>query len=186
MTRDSTGRRRRPPLTPNALEELALRYVGRFATSRAKLRDYLARTIRERGWDGEKEADLEQLAERLSRLGYIDDAAFALSKSRSLSARGYGPARLQQSLRAAGIGDDDAAAARSHGDMEAERAALRFARRRRIGPYARDEAGPREREKAIAAMIRAGHRFDLAKAVIALPPGDDVHPDVLAAMLKSD
>ena len=48
-----TDRRPRPPLEQEKLSELALSYVGRFATSRAKLATYLERKVRERGWTGE-------------------------------------------------------------------------------------------------------------------------------------
>ena len=50
---DATGpSARRRPLDPARLEELALAYVARFATSAAKLERYLPRKLRERGWDG--------------------------------------------------------------------------------------------------------------------------------------
>ena len=57
-------RKARPPLDAAKLEELALGYVGRFATSRAKLRTYLQRKLRERGWDGEAEPPIEALADK--------------------------------------------------------------------------------------------------------------------------
>ena len=41
------------PLDAPRLEELALAYVARFATSAAKLETYLRRKLRERGWEGE-------------------------------------------------------------------------------------------------------------------------------------
>ena len=45
-------------------------------------------------------------------------------------------------------------------------AALRLARKRRFGPFA-PEPPDRERcEKQIAAMVRAGHGFEQARAVI--------------------
>src|SRR5919106_540225 len=145
----------RPPLDSRKLEELALRYVERFATTRAKLRYYLARKVRERGWDSEREPDLEGLAERFARQGYVDDSAYALAKSQALSGRGFGKRRLIQTLRVAGVGDDDSESARRHADEAAVSAALRFAERRRLGPFAgaplRD---PKERERALAAMIR--------------------------------
>ena len=81
-------KRARPPLNEEQLKEMALRYVGRFATSRAKLRAYLTRKIRERGWAGAGEPDLAGLAERFADSGYVDDAAFAMGKARSLSGRG--------------------------------------------------------------------------------------------------
>ena len=173
-------RRERPPLDQQRLEELALRYVERFATTRAKLRDYLRRKLRERGWNAKIEPDLETIAERFAALGYIDDSAYALSKARSLAGRGYGKRRLVQQMRAAGIEEADAEGARAHADEEAVSAALRFAERRRLGPFApKAMQDPRDREKALAAMARAGHSFELARAIIALSPGAEVDPDEL-------
>ena len=87
------------------LSELALSYVGRFATSRAKLLAYLQRKLRERGWDGERRAAARGAGRAAGRLGYVDDRAFALSKARSLTGRGYGERRVGQALRVAGIGE---------------------------------------------------------------------------------
>jgi regulatory protein len=174
-------RRRTPsPLNENSLKELALAYVGRFATSRAKLRSYLARKVRERGWDGASEPDLAGIAERFANQGFIDDAGYALAQARSLSARGYGQRRLAQKLRTAGIEEEDGAAAREHSDREALTAALRFAERRRIGPFAAAFPDMKEREKGLAAMVRAGHPFGLARAVVELPPGAPIDLDELA------
>lgn len=163
-----------PPLNESKLNELALRYVGKYATTRAKLRTYLARKVRERGWEGPREADFEAIADRFAELGYIDDAAYALTKSRSLSARGYGKRRVIEKLRIAGVAEEDGTAARDHADAEVVAAALRFAQRRRIGPFSSTEADLKGREKAIAAMARAGHPLGLARSIVALPPGADV------------
>jgi regulatory protein len=177
------SRRRRPvpPLDEAKLNELALRYVSRFATTRAKLRSYLARKVRERGWEGAREPDVAAIAERFADQGYVDDSSYALAKSQSLTGRGYGKRRVVQALKAAGIEEEEGAAARAHADEEAVAAALRFARRRRVGPYAESAPrDPREREKALAAMIRAGHGFELSRAILALPPGTEVNPGQLS------
>lgn len=174
------GRRQRPALDQKKLEELALRYVERFATTRAKLSDYLRRKLRERGWQGEREADTAAIAERFAAQGYIDDAGYALSKARALSSRGYGKRRLDQKLWAAGVGDADGGVARLHADEEAVASALRFAERRRLGPFAREPyRDAKQREKALSAMLRAGHGFGLSRAIIALPPGAEVDADQL-------
>jgi regulatory protein len=159
---------------------MALFYVGRFATSRARLISYLERKIRERGWDGADEPDIEAVADRLVRLGYIDDAAFALSKARTLTTRGYGAGRVRQSLRAAGICDEDGAGARDLAAASAVSAAVKFAQRRGLGPFAAGDPDPRAREKALSAMIRAGHGFALAKAILTLAPGSEVDEEQLA------
>ena len=166
------GRRERPPLNAEKLNELALAYVGRFATTRSKLASYLGRKLREHGWSGERPPDVDTLTERFASLGYVDDAAYALSKSRSLTGRGYGSRRVRQALRAAGVEEEDAEPANALAVSEAAEAALKFARRRRLGPFGScDEPSREQREKGIAAMVRAGHSFDLSRTIVNLEPG---------------
>ena len=189
-TKRAMARRTSRPLKEldeQALGALALRYVGRFATTRFKLGAYLKRKLRERGWSGAEPADPEAIAERFAAQGYVDDAAFALAKARSLAARGYGRRRLTDTLRHAGVAEDDGAGARGHAEDEAVGAALRFAERRRIGPFALvAPADPRARgkarEKALGAMLRAGHGFALARAIVDLAPGAAIDPDELAML----
>jgi regulatory protein len=164
-------RKIRPPLDADALQRIAVHYVGRYATTRAKLKSYLARKVKERGFDGPR-PDLDALAEKLAGLGYIDDAAFASARSASLQRRGYGERRIGQALRAAGIEEEDAAPAREQAAEGAWDAAMRFARRKRIGPYAAAAPDPAARQKAFAAMMRAGHPTDIARRILAAAPGD--------------
>jgi|SRR5437868_53608 len=179
-------RRTPQPLDESKLNELALRYVGRFATSRAKLVAYLKRKIRERGWSGERTADAAAMAERFAALGYIDDAGFALARSRALTGRGYGKRRVSEALRSAGIDETDGEAARDHADAEAVASALRFAERRKIGPFGtKPVTDPKERQRLLAAMIRAGHGFAIARAIVALGPGSPVEPEALAERDRS-
>ena len=173
------ARRAPPPLTGDTLQELALRYAGKYATTRSKLRSYLARKIRERGWDGERQPDLEGLADRFAGLGYIDDAAYALGQSRSLSSRGYGKRRLNQKLHLAGVEEDDRVEADTHADEAAVEAALHFAERRRIGPFASVEGDRMQREKWIAAMVRAGHGFGISREIATLSPGAEIDRETL-------
>ncbi|MCY7271712.1 MAG: RecX family transcriptional regulator [Sphingomonas bacterium] len=166
-------RRPRPPLDEAALKELGLAYVARFATSRGKLADYLRRKLRERGWAGSSDPPVATIVEWAAEAGFIDDPAYALSRARSLGARGFGERRVTMALRAAGIEEDDGAAARNHARETADEAALRFARRKRIGPYAATPPDRKESDKALAAMLRAGHPFDLARRVLSLPADFD-------------
>jgi regulatory protein len=173
--RHDRQRRPRPPLSSEKLHELALAYVGRFATTRAKLRTYLSRKVRERGWDDGPAPDFEAIAERFAAQGYVDDAAYALAKSRSLTGRGYGVRRVDQSLRTAGVEEQDAAPAREHAKTDRVEAALHFAERRGLGPFASEMPDRNRRERALATMIRAGHGFGLARAIIDLRPGADIN-----------
>lgn len=177
-------RRPRPPLDQARLEELALSYVGRFATTRAKLATYLGRKLRERGWvEDRPPPDIGSLVERHARSGLIDDAAFALAKSQSLSRRGYGKNRVRQQLRGAGVGEEDGVAALEHAANEAIASALRMAERRRFGPYGADSPDPRQRQRQVAAMVRAGHSLGLSLAIVRCPPGAHPGRDELAGNL---
>lgn len=159
--------RNRPPvpLTAPRLEELALTYVARFATSRAKLESYLRRKLRERGWEGSSEPDPTAVAMRFEAAGYIDDEQFARTRAGSLRRRGYGERRVDQALREAGISDDRREAARGS-ERALRQAALVLARKRRFGPFGPPPADPARREKQLAAMLRAGHALDSARKLI--------------------
>ena len=170
-----TFRRRndaRPPLDAAALERLALAYVGRYATSRARLGDYLRRKIAERGWDGEGAPPTDAIVSRFAELGYVDDRAMAEARGRSLAARGYGARRLTQALGILGISEDDGEGARRQAGEDAWATALRFAERRRLGPYAREQADERGRRRAFGAMIRAGHAPEHVRRILDAAPGD--------------
>ncbi len=155
----------RRPLDSVRLEQLALAYVARFATSAAKLDGYLKRKLRERGWDGETEAPVAALVAKFVAAGYIDDEAFARSRSSGLLRRGYGQRRIAQALGAAGI-DEAVRAAVRPGEPQQRRAALAMASKRRFGPFGAEPPDRDRREKQIAAMLRAGHRLDSARELV--------------------
>ena len=152
------------PIDAARLDELALAYVARFAASGAKLESYLKRKLRERGWEGEREPDVAGLAARFVAAGYIDDEAYARMKAGSLRRRGYGERRVDQTLVAAGIAQELRAEVRA-GRAEQRAAALALARKRRFGPWG-PQVEREVREKQLAAMLRAGHRLDIARSVV--------------------
>lgn len=171
VTRDR-DRRDRPPLDPPSLEQAALGYAGRYATSRAKLRSYLERKVRERGWAGEAGPDFDALIARMASLGYVDDRAFAMARAASLSRRGYGERKLEAALRAAGVSEEDRVKAKADARESAWAAALRFAERRKIGPFAALAPDRQARDKAMAALLRAGHPLDLSRLLASARPGE--------------
>jgi regulatory protein len=85
---------------------------------------------------------------------------------------------VSEALRSAGIAEEDSAEARGQAGEEALAAAHRFARRRRLGPYAGTAPDRAGRDKAAAAMLRAGHRLDLVRQVLGTPLEDLPEPDV--------
>lgn len=162
------------PLNDERLRALALHYVGKYATTTGKLATYLTRKIRERGWDGDRRTDVAALVEQFVELGYIDDAQFAEARSRSFVRRGFGERRLNEDLRASGIGEKEAASAKEHMVESVFIAAENFARRKRIGPFASEVASPEKRQKQLQAFLRAGHGFEVAKRFVNAEPGDPV------------
>lgn len=167
-------RERRPsPLDAARLRELALRYVERFQTSEARLARYLGRKIREQGWkEGAPPADVEALTREMAGLGYVDDEAYADAKARSLARRGMGGRRIRQALGDAGIDAD--VTARLTDTSDPWDAALVFARRKRIGPFGYHGGDPRLRRRQMAAMARAGHSFDVARAIVDAESADEI------------
>ncbi len=165
------------PLDAAALDRLALFYAGRYATTQAKLRAYLLRKLNLRGWTGEGPPPVEPLVRRMAELGYVDDRAFAEARGRALGKRGYGARRVAQALHAAGVGGEDAAPAHEQATAGALEAALAFARRRRIGPFAADRADRDGQRRGIAALVRAGHPFALARRIVAAAPGETIADD---------
>ena len=159
------------------LRDLALHYVGRYATSRKKLSDYLRRKLRERGWEGNAPADIDGLIGDFVRLGYIDDAAFAAARARTLAARGLGQRRVNEDLRAKGISEIDANDARDESAAQKWQSAERFAQRTRIGPFAIEAASEEQKRKQFAAFLRAGHDFETARKFVNASPGEEVEAD---------
>ncbi|AHE52072.1 RecX family transcriptional regulator [Sphingomonas sanxanigenens] len=179
----ATSKSRRPPLDRAALDRLALAYVARFATTRARLSQYLDRKVEQRGWADDGAPPVAAIVERLAALGYVDDRIFARARANALTRKGYGRRRVAAALAGAGIDADDADAA-IRGDRDdvedgngdagdaAMTVALAFARRRRIGPFASAPPDDAARRRAFAALMRAGHDPDVARRVLALAPGD--------------
>lgn len=169
-------RRKRPPkpLDPARMEEMALAYVARFATSAGKLAAYLARKLRERGWDGPAPPDVDGLIARFVRAGYVDDAGYARAKAQGLLRCGYGARRIDQALGHAGIAEDMRAEARGS-ERDRRQAALVMARKRRFGPWGEDREAdgpkidPARRERQVAALLRAGHPLAYARRLVDEP-----------------
>lgn len=158
------------PLNSADLRQLALIYVGRYATTRHKLSVYLRRKLRERGWEDVAAPAIEALVTEMAESRFVDDRAYAEMKAGGLTRRGYGPRRVRQALQAAGVEAADAADALDGLEAEKAIAALAFARRRRLGPFSNHGADPDHQRKALAAMLRAGHEYLTARRILDLSP----------------
>lgn len=153
------------PLDSARLDDLALGYVARFATTAAKLEAYLRRKLRDYGWAGEDEPPVTAVVNRLVSAGYLDDRSYALAKAGGLLRRGYGRRRIDQMLGAAGVAEG--LREEAHAGRGAERqAVLVFAKRRSFGPFGSKVPDAAVRQKQIAAILRAGHPLDSARRIV--------------------
>ena len=174
--------RRRTRLDAARLDELALAYVARFATSRAKLLRYLSRKVRESDWIDDRDAmtACEAVADRMERLRFLDDRQYAAMRAGAMTRRGLGARRVKAQLFVDGISADENGAAIADAEEKAVAAAIGFARRRRFGPFAACAVDdPALRERQVAAFARAGHSLALARRILAVAPGDE---EALAAL----
>lgn len=181
------------PLDAAKLDELALAYVARFATSKGKLARYLSRKVRESKWIDAQDSNeaLAAAVAKMERLGYLDDRHYAQMKSGAMMRRGLGPQRVRAQLRFDGVDEADSDAAMTISDEERLMAAVRFARRKRLGPFAAegldeglDDRG--RREKQVAAFLRAGHDMGLARRILAMAPMDMPQPEDVVAWLSEE
>jgi regulatory protein len=164
------------PLDAARLEELALAYVARFATSEARLARYLGRKLFERGWgdEGPSSDAVAAAVAKCTRLGFVDDRAFAQQRGGALGRRGLGERRLRAQLGVDGIKADVAEPVLAMARDDRLATALAFARRRRLGPYGTGmPPDPKGRDKILGAFLRAGHDTATARRILAIAPGDD-------------
>jgi len=176
------NRRRRTPrkITPDRLHRIALHYLERYASSTENLRRVLMRRVersaRAHGTDrSEGVAMVDALVTRLAAAGLLDDAAYARAKAESQARAGKGGRAIAQYLRAKGVDAslvDDALAALNADGGDAElSAAVRYARRRRLGPW-RPAGRSEHRERDLAALGRRGFDYSTARTVIDAPDAE--------------
>lgn len=176
--RPAGGGRARPPrpVTPQYLENAALHYLQRFASSSGNLRRVLMRKVHRsaelHGTDpAEAARRVDEVLARLNRQGWLDDRAYAEMIAGSLHRRGTPMRAIRGRLAAKAVDPDtiataiDGLDAGTHGPTDLV-AAIHYARRRRLGPF-RTRGQPAERrDKDLAAMARAGFDLDTARAII--------------------
>jgi regulatory protein len=162
------------PLDEASLERLAMHYVARYATTESKLQDYLSRKYKMRE-NEEEQSDsatiIAPIVAKMVALGFVNDLAYGEMKTGALLRRGYGARRIKGALQQAGIAQnvsDDLIAAAPVTSLDA---ALTYAKRRRIGPYSAQPPTREAHQRAIATLLRAGHSYDDARAVLE-PWGD--------------
>lgn len=172
-------RTRRPadaePITdPEACREAALRLLERSRRTRADL----ARRLADKGY---AVATIDEVIERLARVGLVDDAEYARAfLAGRWGRRPSGWRRLQQELRAKGVGDADVEAARAaieqrEGGVDelataAKLVALASKRYAKLDPRVRSQ-------RLWALLARRGYDGDTIRRVLAIREDDAAGSD---------
>ncbi len=169
------GVRKQPrKASPRSLENAALDYLKRYASTVSQLRGVLVRRIdrslRIHGGDRTEALGwVDALIEKLIRNGLIDDQAYARMKAQSLRSSGRSARMIAQNLRLKGVPEDVVAQhlAEATAEISEEDAARTWARKKRLGPFRPTEEARREnRQRDLASLARAGFSFGTAKKVI--------------------
>lgn len=167
-------------VTASWLHNSGLYYLQRFSASTAHFRTVMMRKIDLscRTHTDQNRDDctrmLDDMIADFVRQGLLNDRAYAETAILSLRRRGLSRRAIMTRLQAKGMDTETLATLLDQQDTEDGRstaedgdlhAALRLARRRRIGPYTTVDKEI-DRDKAIATLGRAGFTYGIARAVV--------------------
>lgn len=188
---DGGRRKKRNPrkITPRYLENAALAYLGRYASSSQNLRRILMRRVNKscafHGTDVEEcAAMVDALIARYLESGILNDEVYARASATTMRRRGLSRRAISAKLGAKGLpGEQIEQAVAKADDMIADeyddelddpelRAARRFAQRKRIGPYRKKDRAERH-ERDMAAMARAGFGYGVVRALFDMDIEDE-------------
>lgn len=174
-------------ITETYLHNSALYYLQRFAASSAQFRKVMQRKIdlscRHHTDQNPEDCQvlLDKLVTRFQENGLLNDATYARGMVITLRRRGMSERAIFMKLQNKGLSEAQIKGAVEDFNTENEtntaeseyRAALKLARKKRVGPYAVTEF---EYDRALSAFARAGFSFDVARRVLGMTP-DDLNDD---------
>jgi regulatory protein len=144
----------------------AIYRLERQMMSEQQLAQAIAKKARQK-FTGISAAQIEALSKHAVEFGYLvkalDDQNFAEITTRSAQRTGKSKRQISERLKAKGI--DSEIIATSIEDISDLHSALIFARKRRFGPYRREEADEKRKNKEMSAFGRAGYSFEIARRV---------------------
>jgi len=174
------GRKLPKRITESYLHNAGLHYLERFACSSAHFRRVMMRKI-DRSCTAHKDQDreqcitlLENLIAKFQRAGLLNDAAYTRGMIESLRRRGLSARAIHARLQTKGLSREAIEAAitahkENNDDEDAEMtAAMKLARRKKIGPFASRPQDDAQMKKSLAAFARAGFSYETASRVLGM------------------
>jgi len=178
------------PITAAYLENAALYYLERFASSSANLKRVLMRKVIRAAAAGngdaaEGERLVDGLVARYVAAGLVDDKAYAAQRVASLRRQGNSRFAIRGKLALKGV--ESELIEKALGELDEDNAqgeiaaACALVRRRRLGPFRPAAARKVAWQKDLAALARAGFSLDVARRVLRA-----ADPDALEALARSE
>jgi len=160
-------------ITAQTIQNMAARYLNRYAPTISHFRSVLQRKVRRITQKPDELqaafALIEAEIQRCIKINILNDQHIAEAWARRCHIRGLSALAIRQKLRQKGIADTLIDSTLNH--LIAEKglfqAAFNYAKRRRLGPFQTSpERRANRKQKDLAAMMRAGHSYDICKAII--------------------
>ncbi len=164
------------------LENAALYYLQRYATSAENLKRILLRKVKRSCTFHQVPAEdfvplVNELVARYMSVGLVDDKVFAQARVTSLRRQGHSGRSIIARLQVKGLSTAQIEAALKNVDEEHEdaemSAAIAYARRKKLGSYRKKAiTDPKDLQKELASMGRAGFGYETARRALAFTSED--------------
>ena len=171
-------------INPRYLHNSGLYYLERFAASKAHFKEVMCRKSK-RSCMHHKDQDydacikmVDELADKFEACGLLNDEVYANALAASLRRKGLSTRAAQVKMRNKGISFDQASLALGQLDAQSYEtqedaefaAALKLARKKKIGPYS--VVKDQDNQKSLGVLARAGFSYDIARCIIDMEPGN--------------
>lgn len=177
-------KRRVKKLSRKYLENVAVWYLQRFSCSEASLRKVLKnridRAAKTQEFDkAEAQGWMDEIVAKFMSSGILNDKIFAETKVSAMRLRGDSANAIRQKLLFKGVSEEhiksalEKIAAEQQGDIELQ-AALKFAKRKRLGPHRLPELRREFYKKDLAAFGRAGFAYETARKILTTEDVDEL------------
>jgi regulatory protein len=165
---------RHKKVTPHAIERWAIHHLDRYSSSAMNLRQVLRRRImrieiaQEESFPDAPEW-IDATIKEMRAQGFIDDRKYAVALVERLRGRGSSTRKIQSQLSGKGVPweivrECTIDAAKGGDELKA---ALKYARRRRLGPYRLDpETRAEQKQRDLGALGRSGFSYGIASQII--------------------
>ncbi|WP_321340634.1 regulatory protein RecX [Breoghania sp.] len=160
---------------PERLMRAAVAYLERYSSSSQNLRRVLERKVMRAAHAHDRELTeftqmIDATVERCVRIGLVNDQAYAETRAASLRRRGASRRQIEAKLSAKGVAKPMIESVMAADETDEREAAMRLAKRRRLGPWRTRGGRAENRERDMAALCRAGFSYDVAISVISSRP----------------